>query len=110
MLGVLEDKNWETVCRTLAPLFSRIVTVPVNSARAAKPEALADLCRTAVSPKVPVGVSPSVAEALADTRRDEVVVCTGSLYLIGEVMELLGLGHAAHERALNEWSFARAGR
>ena len=110
VLGVLEDKNWETVCRTLAPLCSRIITVPVNSRRTGKPEALVAACREAVSPRVAVGTATSVAEALAATRRDEIVVVTGSLYLIGEVMELLGLGHAAHERALNEWTSARRPR
>jgi folylpolyglutamate synthase/dihydropteroate synthase len=61
-------------------------------------------------PRAAVSVAPSVAEALALTRRDELVVITGSLYLIGEVMELLGLGHAAHERALNEWTVGSARR
>ncbi len=110
VLGMLEDKNWETVCRTLAPLFSRIIIVPVNSRRTGRPEALVAACRDAVSPLVPVEIAPSVAEALAVARRDEIVVVTGSLYLIGEVMELLGLSHAAHERALNEWTSARRPR
>jgi dihydrofolate synthase/folylpolyglutamate synthase len=103
ILGVLEDKNWETICRTLAPLCSRIIAVPVNNSRTARPEKIVSVFRAA-QPDAAVSVAPSIAEALALTRRDEIVVVTGSLYLIGEVMELLGLGHAAHERALNEWT------
>ena len=103
VLGVLEDKKWETICRTLAPVCSRIIAVPVNNSRAANPERVVAVFRAA-QPRAAVSVAPSVAEALAQTRRDEIVVITGSLYLIGEVMELLGLGHAAHERALNEWT------
>jgi hypothetical protein len=37
------------------------------------------------------------------------VVVAGSLYLIGEALERLGLGAAAGERGLNEWQPA-AGR
>ena len=60
------------------------------------------------APRGAVSAVDSVVEALAETRRDEVVVITGSLYLVGEAMELLGLGHAAHERALNEWTVSVA--
>ena len=107
VLGVLEDKNWETICRTLAPLATRILVVPVHSQRTANPELLLKACRLA-QPRGEVNAASSVTEALADTRRDEVVVITGSLYLIGEAMEKLGLGHAGHERALNEWTVSGA--
>jgi dihydrofolate synthase/folylpolyglutamate synthase len=103
VLGVLEDKNWETVCRTLAPLGARIVVTPVSSRRTANPEVLVKACREA-QPRGTVSAVDSLTEALQLTRRDEIVVITGSLYLVGEAMELLGLGHAAHERALNEWT------
>lgn len=107
VLGALEDKNWEAVCRTLAPLATSIVVVPVSSRRTANPETLIKACRLA-QPHGSVSAAGSVTEALADTRRDDLVVITGSLYLVGEAMELLGLGHAAHERALNEWTVPTA--
>jgi dihydrofolate synthase/folylpolyglutamate synthase len=103
VLGVLEDKNWETLCRTLAPLGARIIVTPVSSQRTANPEILVKACREA-QPRSAVSAVNSLTEALNLTRRDEIVVITGSLYLVGEAMELLGLGHAAHERALNEWT------
>jgi dihydrofolate synthase/folylpolyglutamate synthase len=103
VLGVLEDKNWETVCRTLAPLGARIIVTPVSSRRTSNPEALVKACRDA-QPRGVVSAVGSLDEALNMTRRDDIVVVTGSLYLVGEAMELLGLGHAGHERALNEWT------
>ena len=103
ILGVLEDKDWQMICRTLAPNCSRIISVPVNNSRTANPEKVASVLRAA-HPRATVSMASSVGEALALTRRDEVVVIAGSLYLIGEAMELLGLGYAAHERALNEWT------
>jgi dihydrofolate synthase/folylpolyglutamate synthase len=109
ILGVLEDKNWEPICRALAPICARIIAVPVDNSRTANPEKVVSVFRAA-QPRAVLSVAPSVAEALALTRRDDVVVIAGSLYLIGEVMELLGLGHAAHERALNEWTIGCARR
>ena len=103
VLGVLADKNCETICRTLAPLAANILAVPVGSTRTADPESLVKACRLA-QPRGTISAAPSLTEALALTRRDDVVVIAGSLYLIGEAMELLGLGPAAHERALNEWT------
>ena len=103
ILGALEDKNWETMCRTLAPISARVFVVPVRSSRSVNPEKMVSVCRAA-QPRSAVFLAPSVQEALVLTRRDELVVVAGSLYLIGEAMELLGLGHAAHERALNEWT------
>ena len=102
VLGVLED-NWETVCQTLAPLAASILVVPVGSRRTANPETLVKACRAAQRRGTTNAIS-SLTEALTLARRDELVVVTGSLYLVGEAMELLGLGHAAHERALNEWT------
>src|SRR5205085_775224 len=61
VLGVLQDKNWETICRTLAPLASRVVIVLVKSARTADPEALVKVCRSA-RPGVPVGAASSATE------------------------------------------------
>jgi hypothetical protein len=53
---------------------------------------------------------PSLSAALAESAGDEFVIVAGSLYLIGEAMELLGLlpGTNENERALNEWSAAKA--
>ena len=47
----------------------------------------------------------SPPQALADSSQDGFVTIAGSLYLIGEAMELLGLSAAnsQSERGLNEW-------
>ena len=96
-----------SVCRKpiLAPLFRRIMTVPVNSKRTASPEEMAEACKTA-NAQAKIAQAGSLAQALQEVSNDEFVVIAGSLYLIGEAMELLGLssGNAANERKLNEWS------
>jgi dihydrofolate synthase/folylpolyglutamate synthase len=105
VLGVLQDKDYRHICETLAPLAGRIVTVPVASERTAPPEALCDVCREA-NPAALVTACSSLADALSQVADDLFVVITGSLYLVGEAMELLKLSPATDgsERELNEWT------
>jgi dihydrofolate synthase/folylpolyglutamate synthase len=110
ILGVLADKDWRAMCEILAPLAARIATVTVSSERTAGSTELAAACRQA-NPQAEVFVCPSLAEAMGKTARDEFVVIAGSLYLVGEALEFLGLSTevGAGERALNEWGGAKAG-
>jgi dihydrofolate synthase/folylpolyglutamate synthase len=106
VLGVLQDKDWRHICKTLAPLAARILTVPVASERTADASELAAACRAA-NPSAEIGSGGSLAGALGKIEDDEFVVVTGSLYLVGEALELLGLLPAlGGERGLNEWSEA----
>jgi dihydrofolate synthase/folylpolyglutamate synthase len=103
ILGVLQDKDWPQICRTLAPMAARIFTVPVASERTADARELAVSCRAA-NPAVETAACDSLRMALDQAANDRVVVA-GSLYLVGEALELLGLSSATgSERALNEWS------
>jgi dihydrofolate synthase/folylpolyglutamate synthase len=110
VLGILQDKNWREICGILAPLASRIFTVPISSERSANPDELATVCRLA-SAASEVFVCSSLREALQKTSAENFVVVTGSLYLVGEALELLGLSPAAeNERALNEWNAKSAAK
>lgn len=108
MFGVLADKDCELMCRALAPLAGRIAAVRVASNRSLPPEALAEFCRRA-NPAARVTAHDSLADALVALSAEPRVVIAGSLYLIGEALERLGLSAAAGERDLNEWQPA-AGR
>ncbi|MEI9961691.1 MAG: cyanophycin synthetase [Limisphaerales bacterium] len=104
ILGVLQDKDWRHICEMLAPLASRILIVPVASERTAKPDDLASACRAA-NPAVKVSTCDSLTQALNKTTASEFVVITGSLYLVGEALELLDFSPVnKNERALNEWN------
>jgi dihydrofolate synthase/folylpolyglutamate synthase len=105
VLGILRDKDWAGMCEILAPLAGRILLVPVPSERSATPQELAPACRHA-NPRAQVVECASLGEALAATVNDGFVTIAGSLYLIGEAMELLHLSatRQANERRLNEWS------
>ena len=104
ILGVLQDKDWRHICGTLAPMAARIFTVPVASERTADARELAAACRAA-NPTAEIAVCDSLRRALDQAASDRFVVVAGSLYLVGEALEWLGLSPATgDERALNEWS------
>ena len=105
VLGILRDKDWSGMCEILAPLAGRILLVPVPSERSAMPEELAEVCRR-INSKAQISTYSSLRDALAETAADTFVTIAGSLYLIGEAMELLHLSpaKAKSERGLNEWS------
>jgi dihydrofolate synthase/folylpolyglutamate synthase len=105
VLGILRDKDWPGMCDILAPLAERILLVPVPSERSATPQELAAVCRRA-NPRAQVTEYASLREAMTGTGGDAFLTIAGSLYLVGEAMELLHLSpaKAQNERGLNEWS------
>jgi dihydrofolate synthase/folylpolyglutamate synthase len=104
IFGALADKNWPDICRLLAPLAAKIFTVPVASERTAAADGLAD-CFRAANPALEVITLENLAAALIASKDEPFVVVTGSLYLVGEALEQLGLSPAgAGERDLNEWA------
>jgi len=111
VLGIMADKDWDLMCEILAPLAGRILCVPVHSERTAEPAQLREACRR-TNPDVEVETCPSLSEALAHTEAEPFTVVAGSLYLIGEAMELLHIATAPNgdEKGLNEWTNKNAQR
>ena len=108
ILGVLADKDWRPMAQMLAPIAQRILLVPVSSHRTLAPQELATACRAA-NPLATVAVCESLEQALRLGANDPFLLITGSLYLIGEMMERLHLlaAPAIGERGLNEWTANR---
>ena len=111
VLGILRDKDWARMCELLAPAASRILLVPVHSERTAEPHGLAEVCHRA-NPSAPVAEYDSLRAALDDNCAERFLIIAGSLYLIGEAMELLQLSplSSPDERLLNEWGPAPTSR
>ena len=104
ILGILQDKDRRHICEILAPLAKEILAVRVSSERTANPTELEEICRK-INPSARVSTCASLSEALQKVSRENFAVVTGSLYLVGEALELLGLSPVSmNERALNEWS------
>jgi dihydrofolate synthase/folylpolyglutamate synthase len=90
VLGISRDKDAAAMLAALAPLAHRLILTRAAVPRAADPEALRHLA----PPGVPVvQTAASAAEALAlatGPDASEVVCVAGSLFLVGEVLALLG--------------------
>ena len=103
IFGALADKNWPAICQILAPLAAQIYTVPVASERTAGATELAGAFHSA-NPAASVTICENLARALIASKHEPFIIITGSLYLIGEALEQLGLSPAnSGERRLNEW-------
>lgn len=94
IFGVLRDKDWPAMARVIAGRARQLLLVPIQSKRGLPPEEMLRVCDGKVC--------ASLSEALAQAGSD--IVITGSLYLVGEAMELLGIASvpAQDERTLNE--------
>jgi dihydrofolate synthase / folylpolyglutamate synthase len=110
IFGALADKKWLEICQILAPLAAKVFTVPVASDRTAAAAELAAAFHSA-NPQIESVPAANFAEALNACDKDVFVMVTGSLYLVGEALELLGLSPASlGERGLNEWAAPKISR
>jgi dihydrofolate synthase/folylpolyglutamate synthase len=104
IFGVFRDKDFASMCRSLAPLAGRLFLVPVHSERSEDPARLRKFCHEA-NPGAAIEICGRLSEALERTAGDPFVLIAGSLYLVGEAMELLHLASIPprDEKRLNEW-------
>ena len=102
IIGVMQDKDQPAMLDLLAPLAQSIWLVPVSSERTSDPSDLALLAAKA-NTTASLSVCRSLREALDRSQACSNLIITGSLHLVGEAMEILGVGlPCPGERALNE--------
>ncbi|MGB6066475.1 MAG: folylpolyglutamate synthase/dihydrofolate synthase family protein [Desulfomonilaceae bacterium] len=93
LLGMLRDKNYETLIEIIAPLAREVVCVPPQSDRALEPERLAERVRFR---GVPATAHEDITEGfkllLKEVSDRDVIVAAGSLYMIGPVRRACGIG------------------
>ena len=104
VIGMLADKNWKPFLEIIAPTADRVVCIPVSSERTLAPFQLAEECHRHCAQVIQ---AESLSKGLESIRDDSFVVITGSIYLVGEAMEALGLAKAVGERGLNEWKMSQ---
>ncbi len=93
LLGVMADKDLESMLAALAPRLGQVVVSAADTSRALSPPQLAERIRAASDLEVIECPDPSrgLREALRRAGEGGRVLVTGSLYLVGEVRTLLGL-------------------
>ncbi len=97
VLGIGSDKNVEEMVRAIGPLSGLIVATSSRHPRAAAPERLIAAV-DGIEPAPQVMTAPDVAAALRvalDSADDDDVICaSGSLYVVAEAREALGLAES----------------
>src|ERR1051326_5716646 len=88
ILGILADKDWETMGRLLAPIAGRVLLTPIQSERSLLPEKLRTVAQKA-NAEAEIVICSSLADALDQVQDEPAIIITGSLYLVGEALELL---------------------
>jgi dihydrofolate synthase / folylpolyglutamate synthase len=92
ILGVMGDKNVELMIEYLAPVIKGVITTAVDDRRAVLPHELADRVSN-VLPDVPVLAADNAEYAIdmarAEAGSEGAILVTGSIYLVGEVRDLL---------------------
>src|SRR3989449_11557215 len=90
VFGILNDKDLAGIAESLGPLAVQVVATKPKTPRAFEPEDL----EKAFASFAPVVIVPDVRVAVTKTldaaAKDDVVVVAGSIYTIGEALELLG--------------------
>jgi dihydrofolate synthase/folylpolyglutamate synthase len=90
VLGISANKNLGAIVEELTPLAAVTVATRAMVPRAATPQHVADLasqwCRCII---VEQDTQKALAQAIAETRRDDLLLVTGSLYLVGDAKRLL---------------------
>jgi dihydrofolate synthase / folylpolyglutamate synthase len=90
VFGCMRDKAFAEMAQILFPLFSLVVTTPVASPRSATAEELA-ACAAETGVRAIAASDPRAAfeRALAAAPPGALIVVAGSVYLVGEIRQLL---------------------
>lgn len=93
LTGVMADKDYAHMYETMSPLVSRYVTVTPNNPRSLPAKDLASFLERFGKPAAPCDtVEQGVLEAIKQAGKDGVVLAFGSLYMAGDVRNIvLGL-------------------
>jgi dihydrofolate synthase/folylpolyglutamate synthase len=91
IFGAMRDKAIGEMSEILFPLADRVIATRADNPRSANREEIrAAASRTSTLIEEAVDVAAAIALAKTPVRPDTVVVITGSIYIVGEAMRLLG--------------------
>ncbi len=92
VLGVPRDKDAVAIASQLCPLADRVICTASSSPRALEAEELQRVVfRLCQHTSAYVPVAAAVRAAVEQARRHDAIVITGSLYVVGEAMQALGV-------------------
>ena len=84
--GILRDKEYKKMVETIAPVLSKVITTTPNNSRALSSDELKirydKYIRDVISIESPVD---AFTYAMSHAKKDDIVLVSGSLYLVGEI-------------------------
>lgn len=89
LFASMEDKDWRLMLGTLTRFTNEVVLTRVSMERSADPQLLATQLRDNVSYRVIEDPRQGLNFLLGNARPSDIVLVTGSLYLLGEIRPLL---------------------
>lgn len=97
VIGILDDKPYESMLQSLLPGCDRVIVTRANIDRALPPETLYDIARKIIpdTAMIPT-VADAVKFALKTTFPKDAVVVAGSLYVVGEAKAYLDFSRPIH--------------
>ncbi len=91
VFGAMRDKAISEMTEILFPLAERVIATRPENPRAASPEEIQEAGgRTATEIEAVTDVTQAIDRARLAAGKNGIVVITGSIYLVGEAMRLLG--------------------
>lgn len=91
IFGAMRDKAIGEMAEILFPLAERVIATRADNPRSAAPEEIREAAsRTSTPIEEAADVAAAIALARTSAPPDAVVVITGSIYIVGEAMRLLG--------------------
>ncbi len=94
VFAAMRDKAIQEVAGVLFPVAEQVVVTQVNNPRSATPaELLQAGSRTGATMYAEENVSAALKRAVEISKLDGLIVVTGSIYLVGEVMKELGVSN-----------------
>jgi dihydrofolate synthase / folylpolyglutamate synthase len=92
IFGAMQDKAIAEMTEILFPLADKVIATRADNPRSSDPESIKQAAaRTSAAIEIAPNVSDALFRAAALAGSDGVVVVTGSIYIVGEAMRLLGV-------------------
>ena len=92
LIGMLKDKDVDSVLEILMDKFDKVITTTPDSDRAISCEELKEKIEKYVEDVTAIcDIDDAVKYVLENTKEDEVIISAGSLYMIGTVRKLVSV-------------------
>jgi len=88
ILGISQDKDLKGICRTLEPIVKTVILTKSNNPRATEPKNLAEFFPKNKDIKITSSVKEALELSKAISKKDDIILVTGSLFVVGEARDL----------------------